>query len=288
MPRLRDLLRQIVPRSLRNWARSPSRSLQRAWDALLHATGADATLELRPGWHLICHPAVARAIERPQRNDPAQIRELNGFITACRPGMLLLDLGAHFGLFSFAALHFGGPAARAVAVDPSPDAVGMLALGARLNGVTQRLTLVQAAVGEQSGWQEMLPVGVIADGYYITPEADRVRRDLVRVRVVTVDELADAFGFRPTHLKIDVEGAEGSVLRGARRTLSTDPAPTIFLELHNDMVRRAGADPLDTVAELEQLGYALQTPEGAAMAREAAVAPPIVRLIASRPSNSRP
>ena len=207
MTGLRALPPRLAPRPVRNWLRSPARSLTRAWDEARYAVGRRPTLAVRPGWRLVCHPAARRAIERPQRGDPVQIAELDGFLATCRPGMVLFDLGAHFGVFSFAALHFGGPGSRAVAVDPSAAAVRMLRVGARLNGVTDRLQVVHAAAGERPGWCDMLAVGVIADGYYITPERDRPPHDLVRVRSVTVDGLAEELGVRPTHLKIDGEGA---------------------------------------------------------------------------------
>lgn len=282
MTQARTLLRQLLPRSLRNWLRSPARSLTRAWDEACYGLGYRPAPALRPGWRLVCHPAQRRAIERPQRGDPVQIAELDGFIATCRPGMVLFDLGAHFGVFSFAALHFGAPGSRAVAVDPSAAAVRMLELGARLNAVPDRLAVVHAAAADRPGWGEMLPVGVIADGYYITPEPGRARRDLVRVRVITVDELVAELGVRPTHLKIDVEGAEAAVLRGARGVLAADPAPLVFLELHNDMTRRSGGDPAAAVAELTALGYRFTTPEGTRLTPEAAVVPGIVRLIARK------
>jgi len=112
----RALLRRVVPRVIRNWLRSPSRSLAWAWDELGHALGRDPVIFLRAGWSVRAHPAARRAFGIPQ-SDPSQIAELDAFIASCCPGMMLFDIGAHFGLFSFAALHYGGPTARAVAVD---------------------------------------------------------------------------------------------------------------------------------------------------------------------------
>jgi FkbM family methyltransferase len=279
---IRSLVRRLVPRAVRNWLRSPRRSLTWVWDEARYRGGLRPALRLRPGWRLVCHPTAHRAIQRPQLADSIQIAELDGFIATCRPGMVLFDLGAHFGMFSFAALHFGGPTSRAVAVDPSAEAVRMLRLGGRLNAVADRLHVVHAAAGERPGWLDMLPVGVIADGYYVTPEPDRAASELVRVRAVTVDGLVHELGVRPTHLKIDVEGAEAAVLRGARAALGADPPPLVFLELHNDMTRRAGADPAAAVSELTALGYGFTIPQGASITAEAATVPAIVRVIARR------
>ena len=133
-------LRVIIPRSARNWLRDPRKTLQWGIDAGRFALGQVETLEMRPGWELRAHPLAARCAYEPLRQDPEQRSELDSFIAACTPGMRLLDVGAHFGVFSLAALHYGGPTATAVAVDPSGTAAHMLTVHANLNGFSDRLT----------------------------------------------------------------------------------------------------------------------------------------------------
>ena len=58
---------------------------------------------------------------------------------------------------------------------------------------------------------------------------------------MTVDQMAAEYGV-PTHIKIDMEGHEASVLRGARATLERH-SPFLFLELHNEMVQFGGGNP---------------------------------------------
>ena len=81
---------------------------------------------MRPGWLITCHPAAYRCAYHLQINDPEQVLEFDNFIDNSFQGMVLFDVGAHFGLFSLAALHYGGPGSRAIAVDPSPIAVRFL------------------------------------------------------------------------------------------------------------------------------------------------------------------
>jgi FkbM family methyltransferase len=240
-------------------------------------------IALRPGWSVRAHPVARQTFGIPL-NDPNQIAELDAFIASCHPGMVLFDIGAHFGLFSLAALHYGGPSARAVAVEASRSAARVLRIHAGLNHVTGRLEAIHAAAADRPGWRDMLPVGVIADGYYLEPDAGRPARDLVRVRAVTVDGLVDELGRAPTHLKIDVEGAETGVLQGAQRTLAGDRPPLVFLELHNEICRKAGRDPADCVATLTQHGYNLQTSQGQPLTLATATEPPVIRLVAGRPA----
>ena len=142
--------------------------------------------------------------------------------------MVLFDIGAHFGLFSLAALHYGGLTARAVAVDPSPVATSLLRVQAQLNGAAERLNVIQASVHDRPGSRNMVAVGVLASGYYISPPQGHPVSELSKTRAVTVDGLVEELGTIPTHIKIDVEGAEAAVLRGGRKTFSANPAPIVF------------------------------------------------------------
>jgi hypothetical protein len=58
-------------------------------------------------------------------------------------------------------------------------------------------------------------------------------------------------------IKIDCEGFEYRVLQGARRILA-DHRPALFVELHPEMIRRAGDAPEDVCALLRDSGYAVE------------------------------
>jgi FkbM family methyltransferase len=252
------------------------------WDDIKFSCGVKKVVQLRPGWSLICHPATYRCAYYAQQTDPEQIAEFDGFIDNSSEGMILLDIGAHFGLFSFAALHYGGPQARAVAVDPSPVAVNFLNIQARLNQTSDRLHVIQAAVNDHAGWESMVAVGVLASGYYVAPTKGHPAGELSRTRSITLDGIAEELGFIPTHVKIDVEGYEAAVLRGGRKTLSQSSAPIIFIELHNEIVRDLGGDPTETLALLRDYGYRTLTADGLAISDAAILSKPLIRVIAKR------
>ena len=251
----RALARKVVPRRLRNWLRSPRASLRWLRDGFLDALGGGVPLAVRPGWALLC-PRAARRAYGAHVTDPEQADELDAFIAACRPAMLLFDVGAHFGLFSFAALRFGGPLSRAVAVDPSPAAVRMARRVARHNDMADRLEVVRAAAGAVEGTTMLVDVGVQASGYYVPADAAHPASEQSAVPAVTVDALARRFG-QPTHLKIDVEGFEEAVLRGAAAVLRNAEPPAVFLELHHRMVRERGLDPAGALDLLASCGYTI-------------------------------
>ncbi|MFQ6047032.1 MAG: FkbM family methyltransferase [Gemmatimonadales bacterium] len=257
-------------------------------DEVAHLVGGNLSLELRAGWVLRCHPAARRVYIRAQIDDPAQAAELDEFVSQCSPGMVLLDLGAHFGVFSLAALHYGGPHSFGVAVDPSRVATRMIMTQARLNGATERLGVVRAAVADTVGSREMLDVGVLADGYLVDADDAHPERDFVTVPAVTVDSLVDDLGRQPTHIKIDVEGFEAAVLRGAQRTLSTEPRPMLFIELHNAMLRERGDDPGETLQLLSGLGYDDLRVAGRPTTPAALLSAPLARVVAVAKPRQQP
>lgn len=65
-------------------------------------------------------------------------------------------------------------------------------------------------------------------------------------------------------LKIDVEGWERNVLRGARRLLGGDDAPVLMIEFSDAMVWHTGARCRDLYRDLAALGYGLYRNDRAA------------------------
>lgn len=270
---LKDLIRLVVPRPARNWLRSPSKSVGWLWNNAKFASGITAKLDMGEGWVVICHPHVLKAY-RDFLIQPEPAAEFRNFLTHCSRSMVLYDVGAHFGIFSLTAARFGG---RAVAVDPSPSAVHMAEVESSLNGFSAAVTVVCAAAGESSGTIEMLSSGVFSY-FHFQQTARRHRRELTRVKMVTVDQLVQQYG-APTHLKIDVEGCEVAVLRGATATLDKYH-PMLFIEIHNEMMAAEGRDPKCLLHELGRHGYATFAVDGTAIEAKAILDHPLIRVVA--------
>jgi FkbM family methyltransferase len=278
---LKTIVRAVVPRSVRNSLRSPSRSAEWVTDCARFFLGSRETLDLPCNWSLVCHPHVYRVAHEAQVADPEQREEFLGFVSHCSERMFLFDIGAHFGIFSLTAAHFGG---KAIAVDPSPTATRMIATEAALNGLTDRVRVIRAAVSDGNGVMGLLSSGVFSHGYFKVAKG-RPGRELTQVESLTIDHMARQFG-APTHIKIDVEGHETAVLRGAKATLR-DFSPVIFLELHNEMIAAEGADPGSALDELDALGYATFRPDGGPFDRSAVLGKAISRTVAM-PRTARP
>jgi FkbM family methyltransferase len=273
--RLKSAIRAAVPRQLRNWLRSPSKSTQWVWDASRFYLGSTETFHFPPNCTLTCHPYAFR-VAQAQVADPEQRREFQNFVLQCSANMFLLDIGAHFGVFSLAAAHLGG---KAIAIDPSPMAARMIARQARLNHLTEKIRIIRAAVSSEAGDVDMLSAGVFSDGYFKISHG-RAKRELTRTQGTTIDQLVGQYGV-PTHIKIDAEGHEAAIIRGGRATLGQH-SPILFLELHNEMITSEGGDPHLALDELSQLGYKTFALEGAVLEADAILEKPLIRVVAAR------
>ena len=120
--------------------------------------------------------------------------------------------------------------------------------------------------------------GIESAGYFVPPDGDHPSAEQTAVPMVSVDALAEEFG-PPTHVKIDVEGAEADVLDGAAATLNGFNPPFVFLELHNEILRSRGENPLDVLARLQDAHYRLFDVDDQPIDPASVVRPSVVRLI---------
>ena len=264
-----------VPRELRLWLRHPVQSSRWAWHDVSARAGGAATLRMRDDWEIACHPGAVEAF-RFERDQPELRAELDGFVAACREGMTLIDVGAHFGLFTLAALKWGGAGVKAIAVDPSDAALTVFDENMRLAGAGARVERHRAAMGATEGQTSLLTGGAGAWHMMVTPDAPRP--DAVTVPMMTLDGLAQRSGVVPTHVKIDVEGEEDAVLRGGEALLRRH-APIVFLELHGGILRRSGRDPLAVLERLASYGYVRLEIAGRPVAPAGAAAMDVARIV---------
>src|SRR6188472_4368224 len=106
MPFLVELIRRIIPRSARNALRRPRVTGERMLAKLRYAFGQTATVKLADGCVVTCHPMCSNEF-RVFTTQPEQIDEMRSFIRLSSPGMRMMDIGAHWGALTLAALHFG-------------------------------------------------------------------------------------------------------------------------------------------------------------------------------------
>ena len=174
----------------------------------------ELVLDLLPGDHLVSTlPGGERVrVSARHRHLSWNPEEYTAFKSSVRPGAIVLDVGANIGAYTVLFAQWTGASGRVIAFEPSPDSVLGLREHVRLNGVADRVEIVEAAVSSRDGSAAFDCAGasganaIVADGTAIA--------GAITVRTTTLDAFCDARRLRPSMIKIDVEGAELDVLRG--------------------------------------------------------------------------
>ncbi len=168
------------------------------------------------------------------------------------PGAVIYDVGANVGWY---ALHLAAadPTAHVVAFEPVPATLAQLKANLALNGLPN-VTVVDRGLGERD---EELTFYVYPEGSGGASAANQSGRPSVRevrCRVQRLDDVAATLPAGPDLLKIDVEGAELFVLRGAVETLRHH-RPAIVCELLRKWAGSFGYHPNQVIELMSAFGY---------------------------------
>lgn len=191
-------------------------------------------------------PRVRRLV--PHENEAALFEFLRVNI---RPGDVVFDIGSFLGVYAMLAARAVGPEGRVIAFEPSAPTFRMLGRHARMNGLTERIDARCAAVGARRQRRTLVMFDDEPYRNLIAAEGG----DGASVDVVTVDEVCDAIGHLPDWIRMDVQGLEFDVLRGAARTLRAARGRLrIVAEMHPAQWPSYGMTRADLPAVLSELG----------------------------------
>ena len=147
-------------------------------------------------------------------------------------GMTVLDLGAHHGYYTLLASAMVGPSGLVLAFEPSPRERKRLKLHLKINrsrnvrvepfalGGGEGTANLFLCLGKETGCNSLRPPDVPEPTMPVEVSVTTVDDALKQNRVNSVD-----------FIKLDVEGAEIEVLKGATALLSRNPRPVIICEL---------------------------------------------------------
>lgn len=173
--------------------------------------------------------------------------EYEAFRAAARPGAIALDVGANAGAYALLLGQWVRPGGRVYAFEPAPETFAGLRRHVRLNGLQDTVVLVRAAAAGVTGHGTLSVDGVsganrLADG-----------ADGATVETITVDDFCERERIAPSFIKIDVEGAELQVLRGARETIRRGGRGlSLFVEMHPTTWREIGVTVRDVQDEIRE------------------------------------
>ena len=168
------------------------------------------------------------------------------------PGMGLVDVGAFCGYYTLLFSYLTGHAGTVYAFEPHPETFQYLTHNISHNH-RANIVAVNMAVGQESG-HDCLALHRWPDHHWV---ASRSGQGLtIQVRTVTLDDFFEARGWpRVDLVKVDVEGAELSVLRGMREVCRRNPQLRVIMEVDQPNLRRAGTTWAEVAATLRTLGF---------------------------------
>ncbi len=178
-------------------------------------------------------------------------------------GQVVYDIGANIGLTTLFFSREVGEQGMVVAFEPVPANLKRLKDNLRVNHTTN-VRVYDSALGEKEQTAEIA----------FTPEAtgiatirtdimkryhQKYRIEMIPIKVVPLDRLLEREEIPPPHfIKIDVEGFEYAVLRGAEKTI-TQYKPRIFVEIHGANPEDAKRNAIELYNLLSSWGYTVRS-----------------------------
>jgi FkbM family methyltransferase len=150
-----------------------------------------------------------------------------------KPGATIIDIGAHIGLYSvfFYKLMKG----KVYSFEPTPSTVEVLRKTIHINNADNNIIVTQAAVSEKPGvatfYSNDIDVSTSNSLVDVDLGDNTTRAGAYEVEVLSTDYFRSQNKLTVDFIKIDAEGVELEVLKGARETFLQD-RPTGILGLH--------------------------------------------------------
>jgi FkbM family methyltransferase len=192
-------------------------------------------------------PAMRRRAEG--RFEPEKVAALQRLL---KPGMTFVDVGSNKGDFSLIAAQVMNDDGRVLAFEPMPENCRWIRKSIELNGY-RSIRLFELALSDEQG-RALLYLGKRSGWHSLLPKEGR---ETIEVPTRTLDAvLAESGDAHVDVLKVDVEGAELPVLRGAERTLADAGLTAILIDVHPDL----GIDPADVCELLARHGFSFRDP----------------------------
>jgi FkbM family methyltransferase len=203
----------------------------------------DKDFELHPSMQGVSEELVLYGVHEPVAT--------RVYREALSPGDQVIDVGSNIGYWLLLAANRIGSSGRILGFEPVPGSREILQRNIQRSGISN-VELSPWAIGAENGAAQFYESQVPNWGSLVKHDDLSPIRSLP-VEVKKLDEaVSPSAGFRPSMLRMDVEGAELMVLEGAQNLLK-EYKPSLFVEFHPfllgwDAIRR-------TLAGLMELGY---------------------------------
>jgi FkbM family methyltransferase len=225
-PRLRKMYAvanrvPILGSALRNFSRIALPNDALVWASIRSGPGKGLAIRLNPRYEMgYLEGDYEAPVERV-------------LLSNLRPGTVFYDVGAHIGVFSLIAARKIGIQGSVMAFEPDPSNVRRIKEHVSRNQL-DAIRVIPKAVSSSDGrvrfqrasFQSSMNRGTLVE------HAVAAENSTIEVESVTLDAVARE-NPRPNLIKIDVEGAEASVLQGSEEIFRSSK-PLVVCEIHNE------------------------------------------------------
>jgi FkbM family methyltransferase len=179
------------------------------------------------------------------------------------PGMQVLEAGANVGYFTLVMARAAGSSGQVHSFECDPGLAMLARDNIEINGLHRTARVVEKAVGERPGRVTFYVAdrhrggGSIVQGLEQIPHNPTDQRSALDVEMTSIDAYVQETGVQLDALKLDAEGAEPAILRGASALLATARPLTIVMEFFPRFVKEAGDDPAALLRSLQERRFEL-------------------------------
>ncbi len=223
-------------------ARSPLKApLKRAYEAVL---------DRLPGDRLVCRFPLGESVRLAAafRQVTWNAEEYRAFKHEVAAGGVVLDVGANLGAYTLLFGQWVGAEGRVFAFEPAPEARRGLERHVALNGLRDRIVVRPEAMAAAPGVARFRAAGPLGDNRIVG-----AGHGGIEVATTSIDAFCRERNLRPGLIKVDVEGAELDVLKGARGTIAAaGPALGLYIEMHPHLWAAFGTSRAEIEQELER------------------------------------
>lgn len=147
-----------------------------------------------------------------------------------KPGNTVLEVGANMGYHTLAMAAVIGPQGKIHTFEANPDLVQLLKATIAINGYDDRITLLPVAASDREGTLSFAYDPLYIGGGHIMRASEQPKGGVqITVPTVTIDkQFQDLKSI--DFLRMDAEGAEPLVIRGAKQLLGRSPNVKIVVE----------------------------------------------------------
>lgn len=179
-------------------------------------------------------------------------------VQTVRPGMVVVDVGANLGYYSLLLADLSGSDGRLIAVEPNRQIARLLKWSLAVNGFEHRARVHECALSDRDDGSTALviPVSEPKNAWIVDDAGPFIGNPDYRIETIDVRSLDQLLHSedKVDFIKIDAEGAEWKIWKGAQRTLQKNKNIIVALEFN---VQRYGS-PGDFIDEICSLGFPLR------------------------------